>query len=258
MYNALVFAGQLGLGIIVLLSLAVFVLAITGRIPFGAMAGDFIPQTDAGFATWSANFESGIDTEYATFGLTSGQATAYTTLDTAYQAAYLAATNPATRTPVTIAAKDTARTAAVANARFLAAIINSFPGVTNAQRTALGLTPRVDTRTPIPAPATKPVVIVRAFNPLSHRLQLRDTETPTSRAKPAGAIAGEVWCKIGTTPPASIADCLFLGSYTRNFFDSVFDGADAGKTAYYLTRWVTRTGLVGPTSDVQSATIAAV
>jgi hypothetical protein len=222
------------------------------------MPADFIPQTDAELATWSANFEDGIDTEYATYGLTSGQATAYTTLDTAFQAAYLAAINPATRTPVTVAAKDAARTALVANARLLASIINAYPGTTNRGRTTLGLTPRGDGRTPVPTPATQPVVVIRSIGPLQHVLQIRDTETPTSRAKPPGAIAAEVWVKIDATPPASIADCVFAGRYTRNFFTMDFSGGDAGKTAYYLTRWITRTGLVGPVSDLVNATVAGV
>lgn len=218
---------------------------------------DFIPQGDQPFADWSTNFESGIDTEFATYGLTNGQATAYTTLDTAYQAALLLATNPATRTPVTVSAKDTAKAAAVAMARDLALIINAYPGTTNAGRTTLGLTPRGSGPTPIPAPVTKPVPIVVGYVPLGHVLQIRDETTPTSRAKPPGVIACQVWGKIGPGAPASIADCEMLGIYTRPFLTIDYSGADAGKQVYYITRWQTRRGLVGPTSDVQSATITA-
>lgn len=240
--------------------LASVILVIVGLcrgVPIGPFATDFIPPRDADLDAWSLNFETQIDTEYATYGLTNGQATAYTALDTAWRTAYQAATNPATRTPVTIAAKDAARAALVFNARELAAVVNAYPGITNAQRETLGLNPRGDGPTPVPAPTTKPVAVVVEHQPLSHVLQIRDESTPASRAKPFGATAAEVWSKVGTTPPASIADCVFRGLYTKPFLTVAYDGADAGKTAYYVTRWVTRRGLTGPTSDVVATTITA-
>lgn len=218
---------------------------------------DYIPQPDNLFADWSANFESGIDTEFAAYGLSNGQATAYTALDTAYQAALLLAQNPGTRTPVTIAAKDSAKAAAMANARVLAQIATNYPGTNNAGRALLGLTLRPPGGTPIPAPATKPVLIVVGYNPLEHVLQIRDETTPTSRAKPPGTISAQVWVKIGPTPPASIDDCRMMGVYTKPFLNVSYDGADAGQIAYYITRWQTRKGLVGPTSDLRGATITA-
>jgi hypothetical protein len=233
------------------------VLAAVCRLPVGPCAGDFIPASDADLANWSANFESAIDTEFATYGLTTGQATAYTALDSAFQTAYTAATDPGTRTPVAIAAKDAARAALVANARVLAAVVNAFPATTNAMRTTLGLNPYATGTTPVPAPTTQPLVAVREFIPLGHVLQIRDESTPASRKKPVGAVAAEVWAKVGATPPASIADCKFLGHYTKPFLTTAFAGADAGSLAHYVTRWVTRTGLVGPTSDVVSVTIPA-
>jgi hypothetical protein len=218
---------------------------------------DFIPTTDAGFAAWSTNFETGIDTEFATYGLSNAQATAYTTLDTAWQAALLAATNVATRTSITIAAKDAAKAAAVENARVLAGIVNTFPATTNAMRATLGLTPRGAGPTPIPAPVTKPVPIVVGYNPLGHVLQIRDATTPASRAKPAGVIACQVWAKIGPTAPTSLADCELVGVYTKPFLTVNFAAAAAGQKIFYLTRWQTRRGLTGPLSDVISPTLPA-
>lgn len=218
---------------------------------------DFIPQQDAEFADWSANFESGIDTEFATYGLTSGQATAYTALDTAFQAAYLLAINPATRTPVTVANKDTTKAAAIANARVLASIVNAFPATTNGMRLTLGLTPRGSGPTPIPAPTTKPVPIVVGYNPLGHVLQIRDESTPTSRAKPAGTISCQVWAKIGPVAPVSLAECEMVGVYTKPFLSLTFASPAGGQKIFYLCRWQTRRGLTGPLSDVISPTLPA-
>ncbi len=243
--------------LLALAPIAAGVLCVIFRIPLAPCAADFIPATDLGLTTWSANFESGIDTEYATYGLTSGQATAYTALDTAYQAAYTAATDPGTRTPVTIAAKDTARTALVANARFLAAIVNAYPGTTNMGRATLGLNPRGDTPTPVPTPTTKPLPVVLRYNPLQHVLQIRDVTTPTSRAKPFGSVGAQVFVKVGTPAPADISECVLKGIYTKPFLPVDFDSADAGKLAHYITRWITRRGLTGPSSDIITATVPA-
>lgn len=218
---------------------------------------DFLPQSDSGFADWSANFESGIDTEFATYGLTTGQATAYTALDTAYQTALVTALNPVTRTPTTIQTKDAAKAAAMSNARVLAAIVNAFPATTNMMRTTLGLTPRADTITPTPTPTTKPVVIVVGYNPLGHVLQIRDASTPDSNARPFGSVNAQVWGKVGPVAPTSIEDCKFLGVYTKRFLTLNFAPADAGKQMFYITRWANQTGQTGPTSDIIGATITA-
>lgn len=227
------------------------------KVPIAPCATDFIPAKDADFDAWSANFETQIDTEFATYGLTNGQATAYTALDTAWRSAYAAAINPATRTPVTVAAKDAARAAAVANARFLAAIVNAYPGITNSQRTTLGLNPRGDGPTPVPAPTTQPLPVVIRYNPLQHVLQIRDVETPASRKKPVGAIACQVFAKVGPVAPVDISECTLVGLYTKPFLTITWAGGDAGKTVYYICRWVTRTGLTGPNSDMISATVTA-
>jgi hypothetical protein len=221
------------------------------------MPADYIPARDVDLVAWSTNFKTLITATPTAYGLVAGDATAYGTLDTTWQSAYTAATNPATRTPVTIAAKDAAKTALIFKARELATKVQATPAVTNAQKISLGLSPRGTSNTPVPAPVTKPLPFVVQLSGLSHVLQVRDVTTPTSRAKPPGAICAQVWAKIGTTPPVSAADCVQLGVYTKPFLTLDFDGADAGKQAYYFTRWQTRTGLTGPWSDLISATIPA-
>ncbi len=49
----------------------------------------------------------------------------------------------------------------------------------------------------------------------------------------------------------------FLGVDTRTPYLASFDGADAGKTAYYMLRWVSTTGEKGPWSETATATIGA-
>src|SRR4051812_10741944 len=123
------------------------------------MAKNFYHGKDADIVTGSANFASSIVTAFATFGLTSAQSTAFGTLNTALQSSYTAGITPATRTPVTIEAKNTALVNMRRNAILLSKIIYATATVTDAQLVSLGLLPRT-VPTPRPVPATPPVLEV--------------------------------------------------------------------------------------------------
>lgn len=218
---------------------------------------DYIPATDAGLLAWSTNFNTVITADEAAYGLTPGQSAAYGALHTAFESALTAATDPGTRTPVTVAAKDSARTDLVASARQLAQIAQTYPGITPALLAEAGLTVPDPIPTPIPPPASQPVISLVSSTPLTHRLRFRDSILSNPRSKPPGAIGMELYAKIGTTPPASIADCNYMGLFTRIPVQLSFDGADALKNAYYIARWVNAKGQPGANSATLTVTIAA-
>ncbi len=60
-----------------------------------------------------------------------------------------------------------------------------------------------------------------------------------------------------TKPPADPSELTFLAVDTRTPYLASFDGADAGKTAHYMLRWVSTTGEKRPWSETASATIGA-
>jgi len=206
-------------------------------------------MTDSGFAAWSANFEALVAVNYASYGLTNGQATAYTTSNTAWQAAYAAAINPATRTPVTIAAKDTQRAATEALARQLAQIAKADPDTSDEDLVALGITVNKFPPTPVATPTSFPLLDFLAATPGQHRLQWRDSDTPTTRRKPVGAVAMELWGNVGTEPAPTPEGAVFLGDYSKTPFVVDLEIEDRGKTITYFGRWKTQTNLVGPWSD---------
>lgn len=218
---------------------------------------DYIPSTDAGLLAWSTNFNAVIVADEAAYGLTAGQSAAYTALHNAFDSALTAATDPGTRTPVTVAAKDSARTDLVANARQLAQIAQTYPGITPALLADAGLTVPDPIPTPIPPPASLPVISLISSTPLSHRLRFRDSILSNPRSKPPGAIGMELYAKVGTTPPSSIEDCQYMGLFTRIPLALTYDGADALKNAYYIGRWVNAKGQAGPSSATLVVTIAA-
>ena len=81
--------------------------------------------------------------------------------------------------------------------------------------------------------------------------------TRTRKAKPAGAMGAEIWVKIGPTPPVDPSELTFLAVDTRTPYTTDFDGADGGKQAHYMLRWVNTRGETGPWSETATATIGA-
>jgi hypothetical protein len=225
-----------------------------------AAASDWIPSTDAAKATFAATFAAGITADPGSYGLVAGDATAFTILTAAYTAALDVATNDATRTPATIAAKDAAKNAMIPELRRLGNLIQANPAVSDADKVAIGLTVR-DTgpgsQTPVPAPSTFPLLNILSATPFNHNLKVTDSDTPTTNAKPPGAIALEFRAQVSATPIADPEDIEYAGLETSHLVNFQFQAGDVGKQVYYAGRWITRTGLVGPWSDVLSFTAAA-
>ena len=65
----------------------------------------------------------------------------------------------------------------------------------------------------------------------------------------------EIWKHVGDPAPADPSGYAYVGTLTRTPFTDVFTAADAGKTVYYLLRWVSTKSQPGPWSDVVTAKI---
>ncbi|HVT89962.1 MAG TPA: hypothetical protein VHD56_14000 [Tepidisphaeraceae bacterium] len=111
-----------------------------------ASSTDFLPSREAELVTWINTFQPLISATPTAYGLSSGQATTYSGYATAFLDAYALANADATRSPANIVAKDAAKKTVVDNTRLLARIIQATPAVTDAQKTALGLTVRAANR----------------------------------------------------------------------------------------------------------------
>jgi hypothetical protein len=90
---------------------------------------------------------------------------------------------------------------------------------------------------------------------LRHTISFVDELTPNTRGKPDGVSGCEVWVKVGNAAPADPSELKYLATDTRTPYVAEFDGADAGKTAYYMLRWVSTRGETGPWSQTVSGTI---
>jgi hypothetical protein len=211
--------------------------------------------SDADFSVFLQNFLTYASANLAALGLVAADLTPVQTANTAWGPAYSAHIAAQAAAQAAREQKDGARQAVEDALRPLVNQIQATPTVTDAQRQSLGITVRSTTRTAVGAPTTRPVATVDTSQRLRHTISFVDELTPSSRAKPDGVSGCEVWVKIGTAAPVDPSELVYLATDTKTPYTAEYDGADAGKIAYYMLRWVSTRGERGPWSQTVSGTI---
>lgn len=220
------------------------------------MTTSYIPTRDVALVPWADNFAALITAAPATYGLLAADATAINGVVTPWDAAYTLATNPATRTPATIAAKDSAKGAMLPQLRFYAQNIKANMGVSNENKIALGIHINDAGPTPIPVPTTAPALTIDFQQPFSATIRARDQTTPTSNAKPFGVIGGEVATTVGVAVTTDPDAAMFNRIQTKTPFVLTFGAPDVGKICTCWSRWFNRKGELGPWSAPIHFTVA--
>lgn len=221
------------------------------------MSNDYIPSRDPELESWLLNFKTLIAASPTSYGLVTADGTAITNSYNAWHTAYAAATNPATRTHVTIAAKDAQKILTLDVVRTYAATIRANGAVSDSLKLGLGLNVHDTEPTPIPPPSTYPLLTINSAGPLLQGLRAADQATPTRRAKPHGAAGLLLFRNIGTTATTDPTGAAFLGFVTKAQFQSTFTSEQDGKIATYFGRWTNAKGEVGPWSAPVSMRVAA-
>lgn len=206
------------------------------------MPATYLPASDSGFDSWLTNFSTLLTAAPTTYGLTAPDAVAVAAERTDYHAAYVTASDPGTRTSVTVAAKDAARVSAEAVVRPFAVAISLNSGVLDADKTDIGVTVRKLVPTPVPPPLTTPALSLASALPLQHQLRYVDSSTPTSKSKPAGATGIQLFRAVGTVPAVDPAQASYYDIWTKSPNVSTFVAGDVGKLCTYFARWMTRGG----------------
>ena len=219
------------------------------------MAQDYIPKAKAARAAWLANFAAKLATNKSALNLKDDEVNAVTDLQTAAANAAQELADAEANFRTKQAAFDTADEAATAAARSRVRQIQANPNTTDAIRAELDI-PKRDTTPTAPAPLTsRPVVTIDFSQRGQHTLDYRDSETPTSRARPDNATGCEIRRNIGTAPPAGTSQFDYLETDRSTPFIVEYTDADAGKIASYILRWINSNGDKGPWSETVSATI---
>lgn len=216
---------------------------------------DFIPGPDAEFDKFFKSFHDATTANANEFGLAPADVTL---IQTNYAAWILA--NPAHVNAQLVAhqaatTKDKVRLAAEQAVRSVTKKINGNPAVDNEMRAKAALPSHDLVRTAIGAPTTFPIGRLEARGHFTLVLHFVDQNTPQSNAKPHGVHACEIRTHVGDPPPADWTGYTFLAHDTRTPYTDVHPPADAGKTAYYMIRWLNTKLEPGPWGDVISAKI---
>jgi hypothetical protein len=143
-------------------------------------------------------------------------------------------------------AKNVARDGLSAELRSSIRKVNALPTVNNALRAALDIPAHAEGRSAVSAPTTRPIGRIVDKGGLRQELHWVDETTPHLRKKPDGVHGCQLWLKIGDTPPVDDTDCRLASTDTATPYLYEFEPEDAGKTAYWLLRWVSTRGEVGP------------
>jgi len=216
---------------------------------------DYIPTSDAYFDAWQKNFVDYIVANAAALNITPAQVTSLQSQQTDWGVKFPNSNARQAEANSAVQGKNDSRSLYQDLIRSFVNIMQSSPEVTDAQRQALGITVRSTTRTAVGPPTSKPVATVDTTQRLRHTINFVDELTPTSRAKPDGVQGCEIWTKVGDPAPAGPSEVHYLALDTRTPYVVTFDTPDAGKTAYYMLRWISTRGETGPWSATISGTI---
>ena len=215
-----------------------------------------IPARDTQLATWGQVFADAINASPSTYGLSLTDAANIVTANNNFQAAYATATDPATRSRTSVAAKDSYKNAAVATFRGYYVIIQNDPGVTDDNKLAAGVKLKSQARHKILCPQTQPLVTILGAIPLQIQCRYQDPDHQSARGRKApGAVSVQFWAEVSATPTELVTNAHFIGDFTRNIVQLDFAPGDAGKTAVIWCRWQGKRGDTGPWSTAVKMTI---
>lgn len=213
---------------------------------------DFLPRRDADLVTWARCFATHIAAEPSRYGLTEADAAEFADVEQAFAQAHQVANSPATRTEVSIIAKDEARSAMKVVARRLARIVHATPGVTDEMKIGLGLAlhragrrrtglmglagagfPGVDN-----PGAGAPRLRARSMTARRVRLTLRDGDS-LRVGKPRGVMGAMIFSQVGDRPSMRPGDWTFVCNTTRTGCQVALPaGLEPGTKVWFTAAWV--------------------
>lgn len=202
---------------------------------------DYIPAPDSAANSWLLNFAAVILADPAAYDLSAGDATDIDNAAQAFNAALATATNPATRTTPSIAAKDAQRATTESIIRPYAVTISRSNTISDVLKEDAGVTVRKLVPTPVPAPGVAPEMAVQGAIPGLLTLSYK-TPGAEGKAKPEGAIGVEVRRAVGDVAAVDPAQASAWNDATKSPFQMAVEPDAVGKTLTIFARYKTRSG----------------
>jgi hypothetical protein len=217
---------------------------------------NWIPSTLVEKLTTLQNFSRGVAERAEVYGVSQGDAAEAVRLVGIFEATHQAATDPSTRTTITVAARKAAAEAAEKFCRRLGAFIRLKPGISEVDLAAISLPPKGEMRR-IPPPTTMPILSIRRIIPGGHEIELFDSTSPDKRGKAEGASGLELFVAYspnngtgaGLTLEGMLGNAKPHGVLTRTLCKVVHPNERVGSVANYIGRWVNGRGEAGPFSQ---------
>jgi hypothetical protein len=222
------------------------------------MSNDYLPAKDRSFLAWVINFLKHLMGRIEQFGFPQALFQKLNEEKTDFAAKLEAAEEPATRTQVTVLAKNAARKVLETDIRHaVAQFLNYNQVLTAADRDMLGLPIHKTTHTPSPVAKTYPVG--RADTHMLRRIIIHFADQhageETSKAKPFGQHGAGIRWVISEVPVVNVEDLTHSSIDTRTPFTLEFQGHERGKTVYFALCWENTRGEKGPYSPIGRAII---
>lgn len=211
---------------------------------------DVFPRPDDDFNAVANTFSAWLATNFASIGVSAGENTAIQTAFADWNTKFPNHNEAQADAAMKAQQKDDSRAALEALMRAAARKVTAA-----ADRIAAGLNEYADRRGRVPAPTSRPILMVDTSQRFQHLISFKDEATPNSKGKPDGVAHIEIWCAIGPTPPVSPTGCVFLATDTNTPYLNNIDPSHAGEMVHYIGRWVNSRGEKGPWSETASATV---
>ena len=219
------------------------------------MAEDVFPSNDDEFNKFFNQFVAAIAAEPDKFGVPPQDVTTLQTTLAKWNGAYTGHVKAQDAAVTATGIKDAVRAESEGVTRPVAAKVHATAGADNSLRLKAALQPRDLVRTPIGAPTTRPIARAEGNGHLTLALYIADEHTPKRSAKPKGAHACEIFYFVGDSAPADESGYSLLKQVTKTPYIDVHPADHAGKTVYYIFRWLNAKLEHGPWSDVVSAKV---
>ncbi|MDR1527702.1 MAG: hypothetical protein LBS46_08575 [Dysgonamonadaceae bacterium] len=217
---------------------------------------DYLPGGDKDFLTWLINFLKYLFTSLTRFNFPENVYQELTVLRDHFAQKLELAEEPATRTKLTVQAKNSARTTLEKKLRQVVKEFLSFNhAVTDEDREGLGLPVYKTTRTPSPIAEKSPDLDVDTSVPGRITIHFFDKDSGHKKGKPAGQHGSEVAWLISDTSPSRWDELLHSSIDTKSPFTLQFENDQRGKTLYFALRWENTRGEKGPWTVIQTAII---
>lgn len=162
---------------------------------------NYMPTTNNGLLSFTKNLSAIWTSSPAAVGLSVGQAESYATAQGEYATRLAASQAPETRGVSTCFAMRTARATLVVLTRQFVRIVQSCPLVSDQQRVDMDIPVPKTHLTRGPAPALGPTLTVENVKGRTFTYRVSDAARPTSRARPANAVAVTIMTYAGDVPP---------------------------------------------------------